>query len=49
MKQWLRLAAAFGTFARFDEVKRLGTAAELLAVLDEPAGALDRGPLARVG
>lgn len=42
MKQWLRLAAAFGTFARFDEVKRLGTAAELLAVLDEPVGCPSR-------
>lgn len=36
LKQWLRMAAAYGTFTRFDEVKRAGCVAELLAVLDEP-------------
>ncbi len=35
-KQWLRMAAAYGTFARFDDVKRAGCVAELLAALDEP-------------
>jgi tRNA-dihydrouridine synthase C len=37
-KQWLRLAAAYGTFARFDEVKRAACPTELLAVLDHPNG-----------
>lgn len=36
MKQWLRLAAAYGTFTRFDEVKRAECVTELLAVLDKP-------------
>jgi tRNA-dihydrouridine synthase C len=31
LKQWLRIAAEFGTFTRFDEVKRAGTVGELLA------------------
>ncbi len=34
MKQWLRMAAAYGTFARFDEVKRAESVPELLAILD---------------
>jgi tRNA-dihydrouridine synthase C len=34
LKQWLRMAEAYGTFDRFDEVKRAGTAADILAVLD---------------
>lgn len=34
-KQWLRIAAAYGTFARFDDVKRAACPSELLAVLDE--------------
>lgn len=36
MKQWLRMAAAYGTFARFDEVKRTACVTEMLAVLDGP-------------
>jgi tRNA-dihydrouridine synthase C len=39
LKQWLRMAASYGTFARFDEVKRAGSVAELLAALGEPARA----------
>jgi tRNA-dihydrouridine synthase C len=38
VKQWLRMAAAHGTFARFDAVKRAAGVAELLAALGEPAG-----------
>jgi tRNA-dihydrouridine synthase C len=34
LKQWLRMAAAYGTFARFGEVKRAGGVAELLALVD---------------
>lgn len=34
LKQWLRMAAAYGTFTRFDDVKRTTSVAELLAVLD---------------
>ena len=44
LKQWLRMAAAYGTFARFDEVKRAGCAAELLAVLDGPVREPAAGP-----
>jgi tRNA-dihydrouridine synthase C len=33
MKQWLKLAATFGEFTRFDAVKRAGTVEELLAGL----------------
>lgn len=36
LKQWLRLAAEYGTFAHFGEVKRTGSVAELLAVLGPP-------------
>lgn len=35
LKQWLRTAAAAGTFARFDAVRRAETTDELFAVLDE--------------
>jgi tRNA-dihydrouridine synthase C len=38
LKQWLRLAAAYGTFAHFDAIKRATTAAELLAVVDSVSG-----------
>ncbi len=34
-KQWLRIAAAYGTFARFDDIKRATNASELLAILEE--------------
>lgn len=34
LKQWLRMAAAYGTFGRFEEVKRAASAAEVLAVVD---------------
>jgi tRNA-dihydrouridine synthase C len=34
LKQWLRLAAAYGTFAHFDAVKRATSVGELLAVVD---------------
>ena len=33
MKQWLKLAATFGTFSRFDAIKRAGSVEELLANL----------------
>jgi tRNA-dihydrouridine synthase C len=33
LKQWLRMAAAFGTFDRFDAVKRARSPAEVFAVL----------------
>jgi tRNA-dihydrouridine synthase C len=33
MKQWLKLAATFGEFTRFDAVKRAGSVEELLAGL----------------
>jgi tRNA-dihydrouridine synthase C len=33
LKQWLRLASMFGTFARFDAVKRAGSVEELFAAL----------------
>jgi tRNA-dihydrouridine synthase C len=35
LKQWLRLAATFGTFPRFDAVRRCRSAEELLAALGE--------------
>lgn len=35
LKQWLRLAAAYGTFALFDQVKRAASPGEVFAVLDE--------------
>jgi tRNA-dihydrouridine synthase C len=38
LKQWLRLAAAYGTFAHFDAVKRATTAGELLAVVEAVSG-----------
>jgi hypothetical protein len=38
MKQWLKLAATFGTFAHFDRVKRAGSLDELFALLGEPPG-----------
>ena len=41
LKQWLRLAAAYGMFPRFDQVKRAASPAEVFAVLDgdlSPAG-----------
>lgn len=41
MKQWLRMAATFGSFAHFDAIKRTRTAAELLAIL---ADAIDSRP-----
>jgi len=34
LKQWLSLAARYGTFAEFDDVKRATTIEELFAVLD---------------
>jgi tRNA-dihydrouridine synthase C len=34
MKQWLRMAATFGDFRRFDAVKRAGTVGEVFAILD---------------
>lgn len=34
LKQWLRTAAAHGTFSRFDEVKRAGSAVELLTIVE---------------
>ncbi len=34
-KQWLRIAAAYGTFKRFDEIKRATCPLELLAILDD--------------
>ncbi|HVL13752.1 MAG TPA: tRNA-dihydrouridine synthase family protein [Gemmata sp.] len=37
LKQWLRLAAGRGTFARFDSVKRARSVEELFAALDSPA------------
>jgi tRNA-dihydrouridine synthase C len=37
LKQWLRLAAAYGTFAAFDAVKRAASPAEVFARLS-PAG-----------
>jgi tRNA-dihydrouridine synthase C len=37
LKQWLRLAAAYGTFAAFDAVKTAASPAEVFAVLS-PAG-----------
>ena len=33
LKQWLRMAAAYGTFDRFDEVKRARSPAEVFSVL----------------
>ena len=36
LKQWLRMAAAYGTFTRFDDVKRAVGVAELLARIGEP-------------
>jgi len=41
LKQWLRLAAAYGTFSLFDQVKRAASPGEVFAVLDDalsPAG-----------
>jgi len=37
MKQWLQLAARFGKFERFDQVKRARSTAELLALLGNVA------------
>jgi tRNA-dihydrouridine synthase C len=37
MKQWLKLAATFGTFARFDAIKRARSVAELVASLRSAA------------
>jgi tRNA-dihydrouridine synthase C len=37
LKQWLRLAAAFGTFTRFDAVKRARSVEELFALLEDAA------------
>jgi tRNA-dihydrouridine synthase C len=34
LKQWLKMAATVGTFARFDAVKRAGTVEELFAALE---------------
>lgn len=34
-KQWLRIAAAYGTFTRFDDIKRLTCPFELLSILNE--------------
>jgi hypothetical protein len=34
LKQWLRIAAAYGTFAHFDAVKRAASVDELLRVVD---------------
>lgn len=34
-KQWLRIAAAYGTFTRFDEIKRATCPLELLSILDD--------------
>ena len=34
LKQWLRLASQFGSFTRFDAVKRTGSVEELFAALD---------------
>lgn len=36
LKQWLRLAAQFGSFTRFDAVKRAVTVTELFAALESP-------------
>ncbi len=36
LKQWLRLAAQFGNFTRFDLIKRTATVDELFAALDSP-------------
>jgi tRNA-dihydrouridine synthase C len=38
LKQWLRVAATAGTFARFDAVKRAESIGELFAALDAPVG-----------
>ena len=34
LKQWLRLAQTYGTFAHFDAVKRIESAADLLAAVE---------------
>ena len=37
LKQWLKLAATFGDFTRFDSVKRAGSVEELFAGLGDPS------------
>lgn len=37
LKQWLKLAATFGAFRRFDSIKRAGGVEELFAILRSPA------------